>query len=133
MTNTPPGHITKKGYRRITINGRLVMEHVHTWTAANGPIPHGYDVHHHDHDKLNNDLSNLRLVTKLEHKRIHSGCELRDGQWWKPCKVCGQMKPATPEHWYFSRGWINGQVCKPCFIRKVVREKQLRRAFARQG
>ena len=134
MTNSPPGHVTPKGYRRITVNGRQKMEHVHVWEQVHGPVPPSHDVHHHDHDKLNNNASNLRLVTKTEHKRIHSGCELRDGEWWKPCKPCRQMKPITAEHWYLTpEGWPNYGMCRPCYIRKVVKAKRLRRALALAG
>ena len=31
----------------------------------------GCEVHHLDHNKLNNDISNLVCLTKLEHKKIH--------------------------------------------------------------
>ena len=123
--------ITPKGYRRIMRAGRYVMEHVAVWEAANGPVPAGHDVHHRDHDKLNNALGNLQLVTKLEHKRIHSGCELRDGVWWKPCGGCGEMKPLTTDHWYLNaEGSPNPSRCRPCHIRAVVARKSARRAAA---
>lgn len=124
------GTITPKGYRRVKVNGRSILEHVLVWEEAEGrKVPPGHDIHHRDGDKLNNDRSNLQLVTKLEHKRIHSGCELRDGEWWKPCGVCGELKPITVEHWYFSpEGWPLYGRCRPCHVRKVVeRRSELRR------
>lgn len=123
------GSITNYGYRRLKIGRRQVFEHVLVWEQANGrPVPAGHDIHHRDHDKLNNDISNLQLVTKLEHKRIHSGCELRDGEWWKPCSICHELKPVTDEHWYFSReGWPLYGRCRPCHIARVVVDKRLRK------
>ncbi len=120
-------HITRKGYRRNNASG--IFEHVEVWERTHGRrVPAGHDVHHRDRNKLNNDPGNLQLVTKLEHKRIHSGCELRDGQWWKPCSICGEFKPITVEHWYISReGWPLYGRCRPCHIGRVVSDKRLRR------
>lgn len=122
--------ITKKGYNRLWINGRQIMEHVLVWETHHGrKVPPGHDVHHIDHDKLNNDPANLLLVTKLEHKRIHSGCELREGVWWKPCGRCLELKPVTAEHWYLRKqGWPNNGMCRPCSIAEVVVRKRARKA-----
>ena len=118
------GHTTAKGYHRIHHEGGLKMAHVVAWEAAYGPVPDGYRVHHRDGNKQNNVLSNLKLVDALTHKRLHSGCELRDGVWWKPCSVCGEFKPATREHWYFTReGWVAYGRCKPCHIAKLRRAR----------
>lgn len=45
--------------------------HVYVWEYYKGKIPQGYEVHHKDFDKNNNDISNLQLLTKSEHKRLH--------------------------------------------------------------
>jgi hypothetical protein len=123
------GNVTAKGYRRIKVGGRQVMEHVYVWERHNGrPVPDGHDIHHRDGDKLNNDLANLQLVTKLEHKRIHSGCELRDGEWWKPCGICRRLFPITEEHFYLSpEGWPLYGRCRKCHIAKVVNDKRVRK------
>lgn len=122
------GYVTAKGYRRLQISGRQVMEHVYVWEQLHGPVPAGHDIHHRDGDKLNNAPGNLQLVTKLEHKRIHSGCELREGVWWKPCGICRELKPIDAEHWYISpEGWPLYGRCRPCHIARVVRDKRLRR------
>ena len=36
-----------------------------------GEIPKGYDVHHKDGNKLNNEISNLELLSRSEHMRHH--------------------------------------------------------------
>lgn len=41
------------------------------WTYYFGKIPCGYVVHHDDWNKDNNNVENLRLVTKEEHSTIH--------------------------------------------------------------
>ncbi len=117
----------KKGYFRYAKDrdGRLRFEHCIVWESANGPIPANMCIHHKDHNKSNNDLSNLQLVTNLEHKRIHSGCRLVDGEWEKPCKICLEYKKCNKDNWYYSRGWINGRICKKCYIVKSIATRKL--------
>jgi endogenous inhibitor of DNA gyrase (YacG/DUF329 family) len=38
------------------------------WEDAHGPVPEGYEVHHVDHNPLNNDLSNLAAIPQPEHR-----------------------------------------------------------------
>lgn len=45
--------------------------HVYVWEKEKGELPCGYDVHHKDCDKNNNDISNLILLTRSEHKKTH--------------------------------------------------------------
>lgn len=125
------GQTTQKGYHRVYDGGRLRMGHVVVWERANGPVPDGYQVHHRNHDKQDNRLENLQLVDTVTHKRLHSGCELRDGIWWKPCGICHELKPVDAEHWYLSReGWPLYGRCRPCHIRKAVEFKQGRRPLS---
>lgn len=42
---------------------RAVYEHHH------GPVPDGHEVHHIDHDTLNNDSSNLACIPQSDHRR----------------------------------------------------------------
>ncbi len=121
-------HVTAKGYLRGNFNRRLRLVHVVEWERHNGPVPPGFQLHHRDGDKQNNDIANLELVSFADHKRIHSGCELRDGIWWKPCHICGALKPITEEHWYISpEGYPLYGRCRPCHIAKVCESQRLRR------
>ena len=45
--------------------------HRFIWQYFNGKIPEDCDVHHLDFNHDNNDISNLQLLTKAEHKQIH--------------------------------------------------------------
>ena len=123
---------TEKGYLRYSKDdeGRLRFEHCIIWEKHNGKIPIGMQIHHKDFNKENNRIENLQLVTPLEHKRIHAGCKLANGEWEKPCKMCGEYKPCNKEYWYFSRGWINGQLCKTCYIKKSI---ETRKALVAKG
>ena len=57
------------------------MEHRIIWEMHNGQIPEGYEIDHIDHNTLNNDITNLRMVTHHENtlnasmrKDNKSGC-----------------------------------------------------------
>ena len=123
--------ITPKGYSRIydSVTKRLRMEHDLIWERAHGPIPAGLDLHHINHDKLDNRIENLELLDPLTHKRHHSGCERRDGMWWKPCRKCGTVKPVT--EYYAQSNWISAW-CRSCQIQNAMRNKRKRRALRQQ-
>ena len=118
------GGITAKGYIRI---GRD-MAHRRVWRKHHGPVPVGYFIHHIDGDKQNNAIGNLTLIDALTHKRLHSGCELREGRWWKPCRRCGEFKPVDTDYYVREHGispW-----CKSCCIRNAVYNKRRRKLEA---
>lgn len=129
-------HITDNGRLRLNKSGKWGGRLVHDliWEKYNGAIPEGYQVHHIDHNPLNNHIENLQLVDQLTHKRIHEGCKLVDGVWYKPCAECGEYKPCTPEYWYYSRGWISGKLCRKCYIQHSLetRKKLLAKGWKRQ-
>lgn len=54
------------------INGKRRRLHVFVWEHYNGSVPEGYQVHHIDEDKGNNDITNLVLMTSSKHSRHHA-------------------------------------------------------------
>lgn len=65
------------------INGRRKRLHIYIWEYYNGDVPKGYHVHHIDHDKNNNEIDNLMLITAKEHASLHGNSwseERRDKQ-----------------------------------------------------
>jgi hypothetical protein len=45
--------------------------HRSVWEHNKGPIPKGFVIHHKDHNKLNNKISNLELLSDSDHKKQH--------------------------------------------------------------
>lgn len=128
---------TPKGYLRFAKDseGKLRFEHSIIWEQHNGKIPLGMQIHHKDFNKCNNDISNLLLVTPTDHKRYHTGCRLINGEWEKPCSCCGEFKKCDKDNWYFSNGWINGKLCKKCYIKKSlkVRKELIKNGWKRKS
>lgn len=120
------GYITEKGYRRVwdTNEKRYRLEHNIIWEQHYGKIPKGMHIHHRDFNKLNNDISNLVLVDYLTHKRIHSGCIIKNGVWWKPCCKCGELKPITE---FYKRTSGVSPWCKTCCKENATLNKRKRR------
>ena len=56
-------------YLNSTICKRI---HVYVWEYYNGKVPKGYEVHHIDGDKNNNNIENLMILTKSDHLKIHA-------------------------------------------------------------
>ena len=63
--------LRNNGYYAATTGKRLQM-HRYIYEKYNGKIPEGYDIHHKDRDRSNNDITNLELLTKSEHARRYS-------------------------------------------------------------
>ena len=120
------GYITEKGYHRVydKTQKRYRMMHNIVWEQYYGEIPKGMQVHHIDHNKLNNDISNLKLVNSLEHKRLHSGCIEKNGVMYKPCRKCGEYKPIDD---YYKRVSCISPWCKNCCVKNAVENKKRRK------
>jgi hypothetical protein len=102
-----------KGYPIIYIDGKEVKLHVYIWERANGAKPKGTEIHHLDRDKRNCELSNLKLVTLSEHRRLHAGWIMENGLWIaKPCNRCGRIYPL--DKFYQRRGYTPTALCKAC-------------------
>lgn len=75
-SNSFIGHLNSDGYFATTIyddfgNRKTIRHHRFIWEAVNGAIPNGYEIHHKDHNRSNNSISNLELIESSLHKHIH--------------------------------------------------------------
>jgi hypothetical protein len=97
---------------------RRQLAHRWLWEQANGPIPDGHEIHHRDHNPLNNDLSNLMCVTAEWHDDHHQ--RLREQHMWidgvehRRCQRCGTYKP-TFDFTIRRAGTFHGY-CRPCAL-----------------
>ncbi len=55
-------------YLNSTIRERM---HRYVWKFYNGEIPKGYEIHHIDENKSNNNIENLMILSVSEHKTEH--------------------------------------------------------------
>lgn len=65
---------SRTGYYLSTapIGSRRMRLHRYVWETETGnKIPKGYDVHHVDRNKDNNDIDNLLLISNTDHLTIH--------------------------------------------------------------
>ena len=58
-------------YYRATINGKTVYLHRYIYIKNKGPVPKGRIVHHKDDNPFNNEPSNLILLTRSQHSKMH--------------------------------------------------------------
>lgn len=100
-------------YRTIKRDGRTIGSHRVIWEEAHGPIPDGYVVHHVDHNKRNNALSNLQLMTHQEHSEHHNQKYPRT----KLCEVCGVRYEPHPTK--RARAKTCGPTCRSELIRRA--------------
>lgn len=54
------------------IDNKRKRLHVYIWECNNGKIPDGYEIHHKDENKFNNEIENLEMLTSKNHSKIHA-------------------------------------------------------------
>ena len=65
--------LDERGYVRVATGHPRGYEYEHRLVvqAAGVDIPDGYVVHHRDGDTTNNELSNLEVMSRADHNRVH--------------------------------------------------------------
>lgn len=128
--NSGQRYLTRRVWdKKLKRVGACVYLHRAVWEAANGAIPEGYDVHHKDHNIYNNELSNLELMPKEEHHKMHLK-EARDvpleelkrraakakANTWKKhvCKQCGKEF-----YGHSTYGWFCSSSCYDRYRTKI--------------
>lgn len=56
-------------YIQVRINRRFFREHHLIWIMEKGSIPAGYEIDHVNHIRDDNQIDNLRLVTRAQNRR----------------------------------------------------------------
>ena len=85
-------------YLNSTIHKRL---HVYVWEHYNGEVPKGYHIHHKDHDKNNNEIENLVLLSAHEHQTLHGNSWSEERKEWARQNLIDNARPKASE-WHGS-------------------------------
>ena len=85
-------------YLNSKIHKRL---HRYVWEKYNGEIPDGYDIHHIDRNKSNNDITNLQLIKKDEHMKLHGKMQTEEDKQRKRDNLLQNARPKACE-WHKS-------------------------------
>lgn len=85
-------------YLNSTIRKRM---HIYVWEYYNGEVPKGYEIHHKDRDKANNDIANLELLTASEHRKKHSEELTQEQREWFRNNLNENARPKAVE-WHKS-------------------------------
>lgn len=67
--NLIAGTINNNGYLKITIDGKQMYAHRIVWIMHNGNIDDGYEIDHINHNRSENRIENLRIVTRSENAK----------------------------------------------------------------
>lgn len=59
------------GYYVSRTKEHALLAHRWVWENHNGPIPEGMDIHHKDADKSNNEITNLEMLSRSDHRKEH--------------------------------------------------------------
>lgn len=106
-------------YLNSTTRKRL---HRVVYEYYNGEIPKGYEIHHIDQNKENNDISNLKLVSKKEHIKIHKELLTEEQKQWKRNNLNEKARPEAIK-WHKSKEgkeWHKEQYKKSLGNRKEI-------------
>lgn len=75
------GFINGWGYKKIRVSGKYMFEHRHVMEQQLGrPLVRGEEVHHMSHDKLDNRVENLVVLSSSEHSKLHWDKSKRENQ-----------------------------------------------------
>lgn len=113
----------KSKYAKRKIQGVTLSTHRVVWEEAHGPIPSGMQVHHKDHDRFNNRLDNLEVLTTEEHGLRHSKYPRV-----KNCEVCG--KEYRPEPTKRKRSKSCSRDCMRVLMSRAAFEREAARRLS---
>lgn len=81
------GTVTKNGYVSVGAKGIKAYAHRIVWFMHHGEIPNGCDIDHINHDRTDNRIENLRIVSRsenLKNKGVVLSSSGEMGVYWNP-------------------------------------------------
>ena len=82
------GKIYNKNQDGYYISKRYDAAHIAAFKYCCGDIPDGYEIHHKDENRDNNDVSNFQILTRSEHARLHAVKKF--SKEIRTCPICGK-------------------------------------------
>lgn len=106
------------GYYQCNTRGLRAYAHRYVWEREYGPIPDGHAVHHVDHDKSNNAVENLQLMSLSDHSQHHAVDRVSRGEHVPPSALALERAAEwhrSPEGvaWHTEHGartWVDREV-----------------------
>lgn len=105
-------------------SGTSTRLHRAVWESVNGKIPDGYHIHHIDHDKNNNEIENLQLVTSEMHRRIHADELTEEQRENKRQNLNNNARPKASE-WHGSKEGITWHKIHYAETKEKLHEKRI--------
>lgn len=75
--------------------------HVYVYEFFNGKVKDGYDIHHMDFDKTNNEIENLQALTKMEHQTLHGNSWSKE-RYDKQIEILNEKARPKASEWHGS-------------------------------
>lgn len=98
---------------KATANGYVLYHRVVMENSINRMLKDDEEVHHIDRNPHNNDLSNLQLVTKEEHRKIHS---IRPKTYVElQCPICNNIRTVLKHNSIDKKQYCCGRHCGRLF------------------
>ena len=93
----------KTGYYLTTNNANRPGRRLHRviWEYYYGIIPQSYVIHHKDHNRGNNSIDNLELLTEEDHRKRHSLELTEEERRWRAENIVAKAAPAAVK-WHSS-------------------------------
>lgn len=85
MRDKPHPFASPIGAERVVKDGRVQIKASDgkwryrsriVWAEANGPIPHGYVIHHRNENPMDDRLENLQMLTRAQHAAEHGTADV---------------------------------------------------------
>lgn len=103
-----------KGGKYFTNTTLHKSMHRYVWEYYNGKIPKGFEIHHKDGNKSNNDISNLECIDSVEHKKLHGRNLTEEQREWRRKNVSENARPKAVD-WHKSEQGLEWHKIQPTY------------------